>query len=95
MLQMASSGYVSARLEHEDPLFEKRRLDMPALPAAITHVVAGSNVLVLALANNTLVRLRLVEMGVHDREEIDLGRKPEDRITGLFMEPAANHLLVW
>lgn len=47
----------------------------------------------LALSNNHLLRIATNE-AVAEREDIDLGRGPQDKIFGLFMDPTANHVLV-
>lgn len=59
----------------------------------ITHMAASSSVLVLALTNNNLLKL-LTSNPSSDRQYIELGRRPEDRIVGMFLDPTANHLLV-
>jgi hypothetical protein len=56
-------------------------------------MAASSSVLVLALTNNNLLKL-LTSNPSSDRQYIELGRRPEDRIVGMFLDPTANHLLV-
>lgn len=90
-----SSGFVSTIQEDESPLFQKRRVDFGSLPAGlqVTHVGAGSGTMVVALSNNRLLVLDSTASG-DTRQDIDLGRRPEDRVTSLFVDPTANHILV-
>ena len=92
--QIGNTGYVSAYKEEESPLFQKRRVDFGPLPSGIqiTHVGAGSNMLVIALSNKHLLRLD-TNAPSGDRMDIDLGRRPEDKITSLFVDPTSNHIL--
>jgi hypothetical protein len=55
-------------------------------------MVAASGVYVLALSNNHLLR---VKAGKQEQVDIDLGRRPDDQIQQLFMDPTAEHMLIW
>jgi hypothetical protein len=55
-------------------------------------MVAASGVYVLALSNNHLLR---VKAGKQEQIDIDLGRRPDDQIQQLFMDPTAEHMLIW
>ena len=101
----AGSGVVSARLQDEEPLFQKSRLDLQLPPSTtITHVVCASNVLVVALASNVLVLRQAVPrpsssgMMATDpdaaTDTIDLGRKPGDSVQNLFADDTGTHILV-
>lgn len=59
----------------------------------ITHMAVSSSVLVLAMSNNNLLKV-LTSNPPEDRQAIDLGRRPDDRIVGLFMDPTASHIIV-
>lgn len=93
--EVGGSGFVSTFQEEESPLFSRRRVDIGPLSTGqqITHAGAGSNALILALTNNHLLRLMTNAPG-EDRQDIDLGRRPEDRIHSLFVDPTSNHILV-
>jgi len=91
---LGNGGFVSTFQEDEIPLFQRRRVDFGPLPSGvhITHTASGSNTMILALSNNHLLKLDTNNPS-EDRFDIDLGRRPEDRIFGLFIDPTASHIL--
>jgi len=92
----SSSGVVTARLEDEEPLFRKTRVDLQVPPSqTITHVVCASNVLLAALSSNILVRTDGGPQSTGEAEHIDLGRKPGDSLQGLFMDDSGTHIIAW
>ena len=60
----------------------------------IVKMVAASGVYVLALSNNHLLRVK-AKAGKQEQSDSDLGRRPEDEIQQLFMDPTAEHILIW
>lgn len=57
---MASSGYVSVRTKQETPIFVKTQLNI-SLPKDIAFMRVANNWLFVLMANNTLLRLNLVD----------------------------------
>ncbi|XP_055496894.1 vacuolar protein sorting-associated protein 18 homolog [Leucoraja erinacea] len=88
---IGQSGYVSARLEEEKPIFSKQRIDFTP-PNDITHLVVCNNQLCMSMGKDTLLR---IDLGKPDQpNQIEVGRKDDARIHKLFLDPSGSHLLI-
>ncbi|XP_041071100.1 vacuolar protein sorting-associated protein 18 homolog isoform X1 [Carcharodon carcharias] len=88
---IGQSGYISARLEEEKPIFSKQRIDFSP-PSAISHLVVCNNQLCMCLGKDTLLR---IDLGKPDQpNQIEVGRKDDARIHKLFLDPSGSHLLI-
>ncbi|GCB62256.1 hypothetical protein scyTo_0009488 [Scyliorhinus torazame] len=88
---IGQSGYVSARLEEEKPIFSKQRIDFNP-PSTISHLVVCNNQLCMSLGKDTLLR---IDLGKPDQpNHIEVGRKDDARIHKLFLDPSGSHLLI-
>eukprot|EP00126_Sphaerothecum_destruens_P002875 Sdes_comp16279_c0_seq1m5592 len=86
-----SSGYVRASIGGEPPIFSKKLVEYSP-PSSLVELVVSKNRLVMSLADSVLVRLDLAR--TEDLEEIQLSKRPEDAIHGVFLDPAGYHLIV-
>ena len=88
------SGFVNANLEETGgSLFQNGRIDIGPLNEQITLMDAASSVIVLALSNNHLLRI-VSNANINDRQDIDLGRRQDDKIVGLFLDPTSSHTII-
>ncbi|XP_026470217.1 vacuolar protein sorting-associated protein 18 homolog [Ctenocephalides felis] len=83
------SGY-NSRMEDSTPIFSKQKMQFTPSDK-ITHLAVANDILVLAMANNTLFRINLKQPDKN--EEISLN-KPAYKISEIFIDPYGNHLLI-
>lgn len=84
-------GYVALRKQEEDtPIFALSKVDYK--PNGLVHMVVSSDLLVMALANCHIIRLNL--KNPEELEDIEISRRPEDRIHKLFLDPSGSHLII-
>ncbi|CAH0397716.1 unnamed protein product [Chilo suppressalis] len=89
---MTSSGYISMEMEDNTPMFSKQKMNFNPSDT-ITYVSVANDYLVLAMANGKLFRLDLKKPDQH--EEIEYTKyNPNVRLTGIFLDPLGNHLLL-
>lgn len=75
----------------EEPIFSLSRVQYPP-PAPIVDVRVCSGLVVLLLASNTLILIRLSDDG---QLVVQLPRRPPDlRVLRLFLDPSGRHVLV-
>uniref|UniRef100_A0A8D9A202 Vacuolar protein sorting-associated protein 18 homolog n=1 Tax=Cacopsylla melanoneura TaxID=428564 RepID=A0A8D9A202_9HEMI len=84
--QVPTTGFVNLKLEDETPMFTKQKVNF-APTNTITHLVVGGNTIVLAMANNVLLRINLSAPDV--LEEVKLPFK----LLNLFMDPSGTHTI--
>ncbi|MBN3304973.1 VPS18 protein, partial [Amia calva] len=85
------SGFVSARLEEEKPIFNKQRIDFSP-PEKINHFAVCNNQLCMSLGKDTLLR---IDLGKPDQpNQVELGRKDETKVHRLFLDPTGSHLVI-
>ncbi|XP_046406330.1 vacuolar protein sorting-associated protein 18 homolog [Ischnura elegans] len=90
--EMNKTGVIYMKLEEDVPIFSKYKVDYP-LQDKICHLVVSSDILVLALANNKLLRIDLRQPDTP--EEIDINKHlNQTKISSLFLDPLGNHLLI-
>ncbi|XP_023930234.1 vacuolar protein sorting-associated protein 18 homolog [Lingula anatina] len=86
-----TSGFISASLDDETPIFSKQRINFSP-PGRVTHTVVCNNFLVMALTNNMLLRIDLENPGAPD--EVEVTKPGTDKIHEIFLDPTGRHLLV-
>lgn len=89
---ISTTGFIQMKLQDDVPIFTKQRVNF--LPSdKITHLVVSSNLIVIAMANNVLLR---IDMKQPDKpEEIDISKCATNmKLSGLFLDPLGYHLLI-
>ncbi|XP_038597125.1 vacuolar protein sorting-associated protein 18 homolog [Tachyglossus aculeatus] len=90
-LGIPHSGFVTAQLEKEAPIFTKQRIDFTP-PERITSLVVSCNQLCMSLGRDTLLRIDLGK--ANEPNQLELGRKDEAKVHKMFLDPTGSHLLV-
>lgn len=90
--EMSTTGFIHMKLEEEIPIFSKQKVNFRP-PEQITFLCVSNDLLVLTMANNVLLRIDLKHPD--NPEEIDLGKYVSHlKLSGLFLDPTGNHLLL-
>ncbi|XP_054289696.1 vacuolar protein sorting-associated protein 18 homolog isoform X1 [Macrosteles quadrilineatus] len=87
-----ASGFINMAVEDETPMFYKQKVNF-APPDKIIHMCVSSELIVLAMANGILFR---IDLKAPDKpEEIDFSKLcPQLRLSGMFLDPTGDHLLL-
>ncbi|CAG9766632.1 unnamed protein product [Ceutorhynchus assimilis] len=88
---LTNLGYIDMTLQQDIPIFTKSKRDFTPLDK-ITHVAIANKYLVVAMANNDLLRMNLNNPS--ERSEIKLAKYTQSKLTNLFLDPTANHLFL-
>ncbi|XP_062517021.1 vacuolar protein sorting-associated protein 18 homolog [Corticium candelabrum] len=88
---IVSSGFVDTRKGDDTPIFKRRQIDFRPRHM-VGQVVVGNGQLVLAYANKNVV-LRL-DMETTREEELVVGKRADDIIHKLFIDPTGRHIVV-
>ncbi|TGZ50267.1 Vacuolar protein sorting-associated protein 18-like protein [Temnothorax longispinosus] len=89
---ISTAGFIQMKLQDDGPIFTKQKVNF--LPSdKILHLAVSSNAIVIAMANNILLR---IDMKQPDKtEEIDISKYALSmKISGLFLDPLGHHLLI-
>ncbi|XP_032674629.1 vacuolar protein sorting-associated protein 18 homolog isoform X2 [Odontomachus brunneus] len=89
---ISTAGFIQMKLQDDSPIFTKQKVNF--LPSdKILYLVVSSNTIVIAMANNILLR---IDMKQPDKtEEIDISKYTLTmKMSGLFLDPLGNHLLI-
>ncbi|XP_058794794.1 vacuolar protein sorting-associated protein 18 homolog isoform X2 [Phymastichus coffea] len=89
---ISTTGFIQMKLQDEVPIFIKQKVNfMP--PEKILHMCVSSNFIVIAMANNILLR---IDMKFPDKpEEIEIAKFIGNlRLSQLFLDPLGQHLLI-
>ncbi|KAL6254778.1 hypothetical protein P5V15_014108 [Pogonomyrmex californicus] len=89
---ISTAGFIQMKLQDDGPIFTKQKVNF--LPSdKILHLVVSSNIIVIAMANNILLR---IDMKQPDKtEEIDISKYALSmKMSGLFLDPLGHHLLI-
>ncbi|KAH0950839.1 hypothetical protein HN011_007913 [Eciton burchellii] len=89
---ISTAGFIQMKLQDDGPIFTKQKVNF--LPSdKILHLCVSSNTIVIAMANNTLLR---IDMKQPDKtEEIDISKYTMSmKISALFLDPLGHHLLI-
>lgn len=80
------------KLQNEEPIFTRHRVNFRP-PDNIVHLAVSNNIIIIAMANNIILR---IDVKCPDKkEEIDLSKYIVNmKISGLFLDPLGNHLLI-
>ncbi|ELU13053.1 hypothetical protein CAPTEDRAFT_223579 [Capitella teleta] len=87
------SGFITARLEDETPIFSKLRINFSP-PDAITHLQVCNNYLVMAMSSNMMVGIWVIKISRSCRRlfiELEIPRAVDDRIRQVFLDPTGKH----
>ena len=92
LLFQSTTGFIHMKLGEETPIFSKQKVNFSPTDH-ITHLAVSSELLVLTMANNVLLRIDLRQPD--KPEEIDLGKYVSHlRLSGIFLDPLGQHLLL-
>ncbi|KAK3930225.1 Vacuolar protein sorting-associated protein 18-like protein [Frankliniella fusca] len=91
--EMSTTGFIHVKLEEESPMFGRNRVNF-APPDSITHLVVSNNLLILAMANQHLLRIDLRQP--EKPEEIDISKNFSNqlKLSGLYLDPSGEHLIL-
>ncbi|XP_034942311.1 vacuolar protein sorting-associated protein 18 homolog isoform X2 [Chelonus insularis] len=89
---ICTTGFIQMKLQDEEPIFIRQRVNFKP-PDSILHLAVSSNYIVIAMANNVLLR---IDVKVPEKiEEIDISKYIGNmKISGLFLDPLGYHLLI-
>lgn len=90
--EMSTTGFIHMKLEEDAPMFSKQKVNFSPTDR-ITHLAVSSELLVLTMANNVLLR---IDLRHPDKpEEIELGKYVSHlKLSGVFLDPLGHHLLL-
>ncbi|KAJ8728370.1 hypothetical protein PYW08_016755 [Mythimna loreyi] len=91
---MVSSGYINMQLEDNTPMFSKNKMILKNLSDLITHAAVSNDYLVLAMANGNLFRLNLKKPDCGQEIQYSKFVQPNSKLTGMFLDPLGQHLLM-
>eukprot|EP01116_Phalansterium_solitarium_P021883 TRINITY_DN700_c0_g2_i4.p1 TRINITY_DN700_c0_g2~~TRINITY_DN700_c0_g2_i4.p1 ORF type:complete len:1144 (-),score=456.35 TRINITY_DN700_c0_g2_i4:184-3615(-) len=84
-------GFVGApKVEEDEPMFALERVNFKV--NGIIHMVACNHAIVLALKNGHIMRFD--DRDGSTMEDIEISRRPDERIHKLFLDPSGTHLLI-
>ncbi|KOX67790.1 Vacuolar protein sorting-associated protein 18 like protein [Melipona quadrifasciata] len=89
---ISTAGFIQMKFQDDGPIFIKQKVNF--LPSdKILHLVVNNNIIVIAMANNLLLR---IDMKHPDSpEEIDISKFAMNmKMSGMFLDPLGNHLLI-
>ncbi|PNF16669.1 putative vacuolar protein sorting-associated protein 18 [Cryptotermes secundus] len=90
--EMSTTGFIHMKLEEEPPIFSKQKVNFSPKDR-ITHLAVSSELLVLTMANNILLRIDLRKPD--NSQEIELGKYMSHlKLNDLFLDPLGHHLLL-
>ncbi|XP_020284361.1 vacuolar protein sorting-associated protein 18 homolog isoform X1 [Pseudomyrmex gracilis] len=89
---ISTAGFIQMKLQDDGPIFTKQKVNF--LPSdRILHLVVSSNTIVIAMANNILLRIDMKQP--EKTEEIDISKYALSmKMSGLFLDPLGHHLLI-
>ncbi|XP_015595539.1 vacuolar protein sorting-associated protein 18 homolog isoform X1 [Cephus cinctus] len=89
---ISSTGFIQMKMKEDGPIFTKQKVNFLP-PDKITHLSVSSNMIVIAMSNNVLLR---IDMKYPDKpEEIDISKYITNmKLSGLFLDPLGFHLLL-
>ncbi|KDR19383.1 Vacuolar protein sorting-associated protein 18-like protein, partial [Zootermopsis nevadensis] len=96
----STTGFIHMKLEEEPPIFSKQKVNFSPTDR-ITHLAVSSELLVLVMANNVLLRIDLRQpdkpqvLLCYVFTEIELGKYMSHlRLSDVFLDPLGHHLLL-
>ncbi|XP_076620663.1 vacuolar protein sorting-associated protein 18 dor [Colletes latitarsis] len=89
---ISTAGFIQVKLQNDEPIFIKKQVNFLS-PDNILHLVVNNNIIVIAMANNILLRIDIKHPDTP--EEIDISKYVVNmKISGMFLDPLGNHLLI-
>lgn len=80
------------KLQDEEPIFTRQRVNFRP-PDNILHLAVSSNFIMIAMANNVILRIDV--KAPDKKEEIDISKYVTNmKLSGLYLDPLGNHLLI-
>jgi hypothetical protein len=91
--EVSTTGFIHMKLEEEPPIFCKQKVNFSPTDR-ITHLAVSSDLLVLTMANNVLLRIDVQQHPVNC-QEFELGKYMSHlKLSGLFLDPLGHHVLL-
>ncbi|OAD60046.1 Vacuolar protein sorting-associated protein 18 like protein [Eufriesea mexicana] len=89
---ISTAGFIQMKFQDDGPIFIKQKVNF--LPSdKILHLVVNNNIVIIAMANNILLRIDLKHP--NSPEEIDISKYTMNmNMSGMFLDPLGNHLLI-
>ncbi|XP_031837327.1 vacuolar protein sorting-associated protein 18 dor isoform X2 [Nomia melanderi] len=89
---ISTAGFIQMKLQDDGPIFIKQKVNFQPSDN-IVHLVVNNNIIVIAMANNILLRIDMKNPNVP--EEIDISNYSVNmKMSGMFLDPLGNHLLI-
>lgn len=89
---ISTSGFIQMKSQDEEPIFIRQRVNFRP-PDNILHLAVSSNFIMIVMANNIILRIDV--KCPEKKEEIDISKYVTNmKISGLFLDPLGNHLLI-
>nr|XP_034180513.1 vacuolar protein sorting-associated protein 18 homolog [Osmia lignaria] len=89
---ISTAGFIQMKLQDDGPIFIKQKVNFLP-PDKILHLVVNNNIIVIAMANNILLRIDMKHPDTP--EEIDISKYAVNmKMSGMFLDPLGNHLLI-
>ncbi|XP_053975095.1 vacuolar protein sorting-associated protein 18 homolog isoform X2 [Hylaeus anthracinus] len=89
---ISTAGFIQMKLQDDEPIFIKKKVNFLP-PDEIVHLVVNNNIIVIAMANNILLRIDMKHPDTP--EEIDISKYALNmKMSGMFLDPLGNHLLI-
>ncbi|XP_076234523.1 vacuolar protein sorting-associated protein 18 dor isoform X2 [Calliopsis andreniformis] len=89
---ISTPGFIQMKLQDDGPIFIRQKVNFLP-PDKILHLVVNNNIIVIAMANNILLRIDMKHPDTP--EEIDISKYVINmKISGMFLDPLGNHLLI-
>ncbi|XP_066588166.1 vacuolar protein sorting-associated protein 18 homolog [Prorops nasuta] len=89
---ITSSGFIQMKLQDDGPIFMKQKVNFQPTDK-ILHLAVSNNIIIIAMGNNTLLRIHLKDAS--NIEEIDISKYMTNmKLSNLFLDPLGNHLLL-
>ncbi|KAK0168771.1 hypothetical protein PV327_002541 [Microctonus hyperodae] len=89
---ISTAGFIQMKSQDEEPIFIRQRVNFRP-PDNILHLAVSSNFIMIVMANNIILRIDV--KCPEKKEEIDISKYVTNmKISGLFLDPLGNHLLI-
>ncbi|XP_044574836.1 vacuolar protein sorting-associated protein 18 homolog isoform X2 [Cotesia glomerata] len=89
---ISTAGFIQMKLQDEEPIFTRQRVNFRP-PDNILHLAVSSNFIMIAMANNIILRIDV--KSPDKKEEIDVSKYVTNmKLSGLYLDPLGNHLLI-
>ncbi|KAF3420783.1 hypothetical protein E2986_04403 [Frieseomelitta varia] len=97
---ISTAGFIQMKFQDDGPIFIKQKVNFLP-PDKILHLVVNNNIIVIAMANNLLLRIDMKHPDSPEADtrcsfsEIDISKFAMNmKMSAMFLDPLGNHLLI-